>query len=94
VNNQANTLTLENDQDRELLINYKIYRIVKVEQTNPGDPSAWDITIDPPYRDPSAVNLKHGVGAQFVGAPWEIVIPTELVYLRNPTDLLPVYPLT
>jgi len=93
VNNLPNTLALDNDVDRELLINYKIYRIVKVGQTTPGDPSAWDITVDPPYDDPSAVNLKHGVGAQFVGAPWEIVIPTELVYLRNPTDKLPTYPL-
>jgi hypothetical protein len=29
-----------------------------------------------------------------VGAPWEIVVPTSLVYLRNPTDKLPTYPLS
>jgi hypothetical protein len=54
----------------------------------------WNITIDQPYSDPSAVNLKHAVGTLFVGAPWEIVIPTKLVYLRNPKDLLPIYPLS
>jgi hypothetical protein len=37
--------------------------------------------------------LKHAVGALYVGAPWEVVIPTKLVYLRNPTDKLPNYPL-
>ena len=38
--------------------------------------------------------MKHAVGAKFVGAPWEVVIPTELVFLRGQKDKLPVYPLT
>lgn len=92
-NNQINTLAVDNDEDRELLLNYKIYRIVKVEQVAAGDPYTWNITIDRPYPDATAANLKHAVGALFVGAPWEVVIPTELVYLRNPNDKLPVYPL-
>lgn len=94
VNNQINTLAVDNDADRELLIDYKIYRIVKVEQATAGDPTAWNITIERAYEDASAKNLKHAVGALFVGTPWEIVIPTQLVYLRNPKDKLPVYPLT
>jgi hypothetical protein len=93
VNNQLNTLAVDNDQDRELLVNYKIYRIVKVEQAATGNPYAWNITIDRPYPDASVTNLKHAVGALYVGAPWEVVIPTELVYLRNPNDKLPTYPL-
>jgi hypothetical protein len=93
VNNQLNTLAVDNDQDRELLVNYKIYRIVKVEQAAAGNPYTWNITIDRPYPDASASNLKHAVGALYVGAPWEVVIPTELVYLRNPNDKLPTYPL-
>ncbi len=93
VNNQVNTLALNNDKDRELLINYELYRIVKVEQATMGDPTAWLITIDRPYSDVSAKNLKHAVGALYVGAPWEVVIPTKLVYLRNTTDKLPTYPL-
>ena len=44
--------------------------------------------------DSSAKNPRHAVGALFVGAPWEIIIPTELVYLRNKKDKLPVYPLS
>ena len=94
VNNQPNTINLKNDIDREILVNFKIYRIVEVQQTNAADNSTWDITIDVPYPDATAKDLKHAVGAVFVGAPWEIVIPTELVYLRNKTDKLPVYPLT
>ena len=93
VNNQVHTLAVDNDQDRELLVNYKVYRIVKVEQAAPGDPYAWNIAIDRPYPEASATNLKYAVGARYVGAPWEVVIPTELVYLRNPNDKLPTYPL-
>jgi hypothetical protein len=92
-NGQINSLAVNNDVDRELLVNYKVYRIVKVEQATAGDPYAWNITIDEPYPDATAGNLKHAVGALYVGAPWEVVIPTELVYLRNPNDKLPVYPL-
>jgi len=90
---QLNTLAVENDRDRELLVNYDVYRIVGVEQATPGDPAAWNITIDKPYPGPTAVNLKHAVGALYVGAPWEVVVPTKLVYLRNVTDKLPSYPL-
>ena len=93
VNNQINTLALNNDKDRELLVNYELYRIVNVQQATAGDPTAWLITIDRPYDDVDAKNLKYAVGALYVGAPWEIVIPTKLVYLRNQTDKLPVYPL-
>ncbi len=91
---QINMLTLDNDKDRELLINFEPYRIVKVEQAAAGDPTAWLITIDRPYDDVSAKNLKHAVGALYVGAPWEVVIPTKLVYLRNITDKLPTYPMS
>jgi hypothetical protein len=93
VNDQVNTLAVENDRDRELLLNFEMYRIVKVEQATAGDPYAWNITIDRPYPEATAKNLKHAVGALYVGAPWEVVIPTKLVYLRNPSDKLPTYPL-
>jgi hypothetical protein len=93
VNDVPDQLNIDNDIDREILVNFKVYRIVAVEQATPGDSSAWNVTIDRPYSDPSAKDMKHAVGALFVGAPWEIVVPTELVYLRNKTDLLPTYPL-
>lgn len=93
VGDQPSTLTIANDVDREILVDYKIYRIVAVEDAGAADHMSWTITIDPPFSDPDAVNLKHAVGAVFVGAPWEVVVPTELVYLRNKSDLLPTYPL-
>jgi hypothetical protein len=93
VNNAPNALTLANDVDRELLVDFELYRIVKVEQATAGDPMSWNITIGQPYPGTSAKNLKHAVGAVYVGAPWEIRIPTKLVYLRNPNDKLPTYPL-
>jgi hypothetical protein len=89
-----NTLTVENDKDRELLLDFEVYRIVKVEQATPTDPYSWKITIDRPFPGATTPNLKHAVGAVYVGAPWEVVIPTKLVYLRNPNDKLPVYPLS
>lgn len=94
LNDAVDSLALDNDVDRELLVEFKRYRIVKIEQAVAGDPTAWNITIDRPYPGPSAANLKHAVGAVYVGAPWEIVIPTKLVYLRNTNDTLPTYPLS
>ncbi|MGV8895127.1 MAG: hypothetical protein ACOH10_11095 [Rhodoglobus sp.] len=93
VNGVVNGLTVSNDLNRELLLDFEIYRIVKIEQANVGNPYSWNITIDRPYPGANAQNLPHAVGASFVGAPWEIVIPTKLVYLRNPNDKLPTYPL-
>jgi hypothetical protein len=93
VGGMPNKLLLENDRDREILVNYKVHRIVKVEQASPTDSTKWNITIDEPYPDAAAKDMKHATGAVFVGAPWEVVIPTQLVYLRNPKDALPTYPL-
>jgi hypothetical protein len=94
VNDEINSLNLENDINREILVNYEIYRIVQVEQANASDNSSWNITVERNYEGASAQNLTHAVGALFVGTPWEIVIPTKLVYLRNEADKLPEYPLS
>jgi hypothetical protein len=93
VNGMPDAVVIANDKDREILLNYKIYRIVSVEQHIAGDPTRWKITIDQSYLDATTANMKHAVGAVFVGAPWEVVTPTQLVYLRNPNDALPTYPL-
>ncbi len=93
VHDVPSALAIDNDIDREILVQYKVYRIVSIEDAGAADHSSWRLTIDPPFGGADAVNLKHAVGAVFVGAPWEVVVPTELVYLRNKTDLLPTYPL-
>lgn len=87
-------LAIANDRNRELLIDFRTYRIVDVAQTVAGDSTQWTITIERPYEGATATALPHAVGAVFVGAPWEVVTPTQLVYLRNPTDTLPTYPFT
>lgn len=94
VTNQINPLNIANDIDREVLIDYELYRILKVSQDNTASTSEWTIVIDKPFSGENAVGLKHAMGAKYVGAPWEIVIPTKLVYLKNDNDKLPVYPLT
>jgi hypothetical protein len=91
--NTVNDYFIENDIDRELLIDLKIYRIVGIIQTDPADETTWTITISEEYPKDSATNLVHAVGAKFVGAPWEVIVPTELTYLRNEEDVLPTYPL-
>ncbi|CAN5155192.1 hypothetical protein BH10PSE13_BH10PSE13_02800 [soil metagenome] len=93
LNGMLDAAALAADRDRELLVDFKTYRIVDVTQTVAGDPSQWTIKIERPYEGASAGALKHAVGAVFVGAPWEVLTPTQLVYLRNPTDKLPSYPL-
>jgi hypothetical protein len=94
VNDQPSTLAIANDIDREILVDFKIYRIVAIDDAGAADHMSWTITIDPPFSDADKINLKHAVGAVFIGAPWEVVVPTTLVYLRNKSDLLPTYPLT
>jgi hypothetical protein len=89
----VNTAAIAGDRDRELLIEFETYRIVDVIQTTAGDPTQWTITIERPFEGTTANALMHAVGAVFIGAPWEVLTPTQLVYLRNPTDKLPTYPL-
>lgn len=93
VANQINPLNVANDVDREILVDYELYRVVEIAQDNAGSQSDWVITIEKPFEGEDAFGLKHAMGASYVGAPWEIVIPTKLVYLRNEEDKLPVYPL-
>lgn len=93
LNGAADAAIIDNDRDRELLVDFRTYRIVEVAQKAPADPTQWVITIDRPYEGTTAAALKHAVGALFVGAPWEVLTPTQLVYLRNPADPLPSYPL-
>ncbi len=93
VNGQLNQLSIDNDIDREILLDMKIYRIQSIEQTDPTDISTWTITLSSAFEGDTSTGLKHAVGARFVGAPWEVRIPTKLVYLQNETDKLPTYPL-
>ncbi|CAM3380692.1 hypothetical protein [Zobellia roscoffensis] len=91
VNDIIHPLNGKNDIDRELLIDFEIYRIVEIAQKNPDDIETWLLTIDREFQGSNTNVYKHSVGAIFVGAPWEVKIPTKLVYLQNEDDKLPVY---
>ncbi|MBA4318023.1 MAG: hypothetical protein C0412_06460 [Flavobacterium sp.] len=90
---QPDQLMIDNDINREIVIDCLIYRIIKIVQRN-NNPEEWEITIERPYEGTDNSNVKYQVGALFVGASWEVKTPTNLVYLRNKKDLLPSYPLT
>lgn len=56
-----------------------------------GDLKSWSFIIDFLYLDVIVFNLKHVVGAIYVGVLWEVVILMKLVYLWNLNDNLFVY---
>jgi hypothetical protein len=94
INDQLHTLNIENDIDREILLDLHIYRIKAISQYDPTDKNSWVITLERAYEGVDSSALKHAIGARFVGAPWEVKVPTKLVYLQNETDKLPEYPLS
>lgn len=93
-----NMLSINADIDREIIIDCKVYRIVDI-QPNTSIPNftSWFITLDRNYEgnsDPNAnINMKWSTGAVFIGAPWEVVTPTTLTFLRDKSQCLPCYPL-
>jgi hypothetical protein len=90
------------DLDREIVIDTTLYRIVAIDLdlNSPAfdvlspDSMWWDITLDRAYGGSAANNLPYAVGAKYVGAPWIVTIPTELIWLKNDTYCLPCYPVT
>ena len=89
-NYKVNKLNLKNDINREILINREIYRIIDIQQFKEDNPLEWIITLNRNFEGKNDI-YQHAVGALFVGAPWEINMPTKLVYLKNEEDKLPNY---
>lgn len=91
---EVHSPNVDDDRNREILLDGEVYRVVDISQVDPDDPKSWLIQLDRPFHrhEDDATHL-HSFGAVFVGAPWEVVIPTKLVYLQNPDDKLPSYPL-
>lgn len=92
INGQVDQLLIDNDIDREIVIDCVVYRIIKIVQVG-TNPEKWKIQLDRNYEGDTTGNIKFQVGALFVGAPWEVNTPTQLIYLRNDKDCLPCYPL-
>jgi hypothetical protein len=90
------------DLDREIAIDTIVYRIVAIDRA-PNSPNFdmlhpnsmwWGATLDRPYTGVQAKGLPYSIGAKFVGAPWTVTVPTNLVWLKNDKYCLPCYPLT
>ncbi|MDB5227530.1 MAG: hypothetical protein JWN78_1723 [Bacteroidota bacterium] len=89
-----NTMNINADIDREIIIDCKVYRIISIqENTTITDHTSWNITLDRNYEDVRLPNVIWSTGAVFVGAPWEFVTPTTLTFLRDKSSCLPCYPL-
>lgn len=104
---------IEADIDREIMINCEVYRITKIEQLAPIPPvlPEFKITLDRDYvgagccgcETPTNDPQPYRTGAVYIGGPFEVIVPTNLVTLRNRTvtvggepvmaDCLPCYPL-
>lgn len=95
-NDSTNDVNINNDIDREILLDFVTYRIVAIEPNFPltsTTHNSWKITLERKYEGNTATNLKWSTGAIYIGAPWEFVTPTNLVFLRNKSKCLPCYPL-
>lgn len=70
----------DDDLDRELRTSGTDYRIV-------GVVDATTVRITPVYAGDTAANVQYAVGAKLIGLPWEVVVPTTLVYLQDDSRL-------
>ena len=87
VANDGATITGEEtefDEDkhtnREIIIKGFKYRIAEVQ-------SPTSLKLTEKYRGTTEYNITYYFGVQFVGEPWEVKIPTSLVYLQEDSEL-------
>lgn len=72
--------TEEDDENRQIIIKGKTYRISRVEALD-------RIHLKEKYEDADEDHVPYELGLKFVGEPWEIKIPTSLVWLQPQPDL-------
>lgn len=70
--------------DREIIITERTYHVKQVI-------SATELLLDQPYRDASGKNVSYSFGSRLVGDPWELRVPTSLVYLQSGNELPDLY---
>lgn len=56
-----------------------------------GVASETEITLERPYEGHSAAGLLYSLGPKYVGEPWEVRVPTSLVFLEDGTSALPEF---
>ena len=97
--NSIDQLKIDNDIDREIILDCVTYRIVSITQGG-SFTDQWTIKLERVYEGLDQSNLKWSTGALFVGAEFLITVPTNLVYLKNKKvdgdyiteDCLPCFP--
>lgn len=70
----------KDDENREILINLKTYRIAKFD-------SSTKIILREAYDGNDDSNIGVAIGVKLVGEPWVVEIPTNLVYLQKSQKL-------
>lgn len=70
----------KDDVDREIVIKGKKYRIAKFV-------SSKELTLTEKYRGSREQDIAYSIGAKLVGEPWEVKIPTSLVWLQKSEKL-------
>ena len=97
INNVITQQNIKADIDREIIIDCKVYRIISITETSPPHPDhrTWIITIDRDYEgeEQQFKSMKWSTGAVYIGAPWEFITPTQLVWLGGKAKCLPCYPI-
>lgn len=76
----TDTRFMPDDVDREIVIDGKPYRIAEVR-------SAISIRLTKEYVGSSRTRIPYALGAKFVGEPWEVTVPTSLVFLQQGANL-------
>ncbi len=72
----------KDDVEREIVIKYARYQIAKVG-------SATELELTEAYRGNTDAGVPYSIGAKTVGEPWEVRIPTTLVFLQKEQRKLP-----
>lgn len=72
----------KDDVEREIVIKYTRYQIAKVS-------SATELELPEAYRGKNDAGVPYSIGAKTVGEPWEVRIPTTLVFLQKEQRKLP-----
>jgi hypothetical protein len=73
----------ESDVDREIYIESKRYVIAEVLEAE------QQLTLAEPYYGETKEHARYYIGARLVGGPWEVKVPTSLVYLQQDSSPLP-----
>jgi len=70
----------ESDVDHDIYIEGRRHVIAEVQDTA-------HLTLTEPYRGESRQHARYYIGARLVGGPWEVRVPTSLVYLQEDAAL-------